>query len=258
MSFINDIIKFGLGRFGIEPSSDTATLVQSAVSELLNTKSSSAIKKSNKEPEIERTEIKAKLDIKADTKNQIPVVYGTSWVKGHLIDAQLTNNNCTMWYAIVLSEVTGDLIDGTPSEIEIEQVNWNDQRLVFRTDGNTALQAQQFGYPNVPANDSPRDQIFVYCYNNGSESPARVRNGGSSVQHGNAYDIMPGWTADHQMSNLVFAIVRVDYSAEKDIKGLGDLTFKLKNTMTKPGDVLYDYMTNTLYGAGIPTTEIDV
>jgi hypothetical protein len=30
----------------------------------------------------------------------------------------------------------------------------------------------------------------------------------------------------------------------------------MKNTMTLPGDVLYDYMTNTRYGAGIPEAEI--
>jgi len=28
--------------------------------------------------------------------------------------------------------------------------------------------------------------------------------------------------------------------------------------MDQPGDVLYDYMTNTRYGAGIPVEDIDV
>jgi hypothetical protein len=58
------------------------------------------------------------------------------------------------------------------------------------------------------------------------------------------------------MGGLVFVILRMDYSKEKNITGIGDLTFVLNNTMYKAGDCLADYMTNTRYGAGIPSTEI--
>jgi hypothetical protein len=58
------------------------------------------------------------------------------------------------------------------------------------------------------------------------------------------------------MSNLVFVIVRVDYNKDKNITGLGDLTFEIKNSMKLPGDCLYDYMTNTRYGAGIDAVGI--
>jgi len=71
-----------------------------------------------------------------------------------------------------------------------------------------------------------------------------------------ANGIMPSWTPEHTMDDLVFAIVRVDYNRDKNITALGDVKFKIKNTMSQPGDVIFDYMTNTRYGAGIPAEEI--
>jgi hypothetical protein len=59
------------------------------------------------------------------------------------------------------------------------------------------------------------------------------------------------------MTNLVFAVVEVNYSAERNIKGIGDVKFQVTSSMNKPGDVIYDYATNNLYGANIANTEID-
>ena len=72
-----------------------------------------------------------------------------------------------------------------------------------------------------------------------------------------AWSIMPGWTSAHTMNDLVFAIVKVEYNKEKNVTKLGKLDFKIRNSMTEPGDCLYDYMTNTRYGAGIDPQEIN-
>ena len=72
-----------------------------------------------------------------------------------------------------------------------------------------------------------------------------------------AYNLFPQWTDAHTMNQLVFALVRIDYNKDKNSTGLGNLQFKLSNTMSMPGDCLYDYMTNTRYGAGIPPEEIN-
>jgi hypothetical protein len=58
------------------------------------------------------------------------------------------------------------------------------------------------------------------------------------------------------MNELIFSVVRVEYSREKNVTGIGDLKFHIQNSMFLPGDVLYDYMTNTRYGAGIAQAEI--
>ena len=70
------------------------------------------------------------------------------------------------------------------------------------------------------------------------------------------YDIMPGWDSTYTMPDLVYAIVRVDYSKEKGITQIPNLRWHITNSMTLPGDCIYDYATNTRYGAGIDPTEI--
>ena len=59
------------------------------------------------------------------------------------------------------------------------------------------------------------------------------------------------------MDDLVFALIKVEYNKEKGITGIGNIEFKLKNSMTDPGDVINDYLTNSRYGAGIPAEEIN-
>jgi hypothetical protein len=59
------------------------------------------------------------------------------------------------------------------------------------------------------------------------------------------------------MSNLIFALIRIDFDPERDVTKLGKLQFKVKNTLSNPADVINDYMTNGLYGGGIPNEEID-
>jgi hypothetical protein len=58
------------------------------------------------------------------------------------------------------------------------------------------------------------------------------------------------------MSDLVFAVVRVNYVRAFNLTGIGTMTFDVSNSMTQPGDVLYDLSTNTRYGSGIPPGDI--
>lgn len=283
MSFILDIVKFGLGQFGIEARGDTPSAVaSSAITSFLTQKVNSAIKKANPSPQqggavspataaatnagspqqetVNRIEREVKLELKADTEAHIPVVYGEAWVQPLLVDARITNNNCTMWYAVALSEVTGPDLNGNASVITFEEIYWNNKKLTFLYDGNTVAAAwegkggRSF---SATADTTLTNNVKIYCYNNGSASPANIRTQGLAVTHGDARSIMPGWTTNHAMTNLVFAIIRVDYDADKEVTGIGSLRFKLRNSLKRPGDVLNDYMSNTVYGAGIPAEELD-
>lgn len=260
MSFITDIITYGLGQLGIDYNPNAGTInQQNSIAQYTNQRVGANLKKSNTTERDNTTEIEIELDLEADTGATIPVVYGDAFLTGHLVDAVLTNNNCTMWYAIALCEATGNTIDGTPSEIEFHDIYRNGNKLTFfdSTGGVDAIAEWEGEPPNLTANYSVQNRLKIYCYSNGSESPAGIV-GQTTAQHGNAYDIFPGWTSTDQMSGLAFVLVRLDYSAVDDLTELGKLTFNVRNTMTDPGDVLYDYMTNTRYGAGIPTEEIDV
>ena len=58
------------------------------------------------------------------------------------------------------------------------------------------------------------------------------------------------------MNDTLFAIVKVTYSRDKGVTGMPNMMFTITNSMKLPGDVLYDYMTNTRYGAGIDSANI--
>jgi len=280
MSFILDIVKFGLGQFGIEAQGDSPkAIATSAISSFLSQKINSAIKKSNPQPQtggavsantaaatnagspqqetVSRIEREVKLEIKADPSAHIPVVYGEGWVQPLLVDAQITNNNCTMWYAVALCEATGPDLNGTASTITIEEIYWNNKKLTFLYDGVTVAAAWEGKGASAKQDLTLSQNVKIYCYNNGSANPTNVRPQGLAVEHGDARSIMPGWTTNHAMTNLVFALIKVDYDADKEVDGIGSIKFKVRNSLKKPGDVLNDYMTNTVYGAGIAAEEID-
>jgi hypothetical protein len=65
------------------------------------------------------------------------------------------------------------------------------------------------------------------------------------------------WNSTKLMSKLVFAIVKIKYDQEKGITGLADITAVINNSLTKPGAVIKDYLTNARYGAGLSLGKVD-
>lgn len=195
-----------------------------------------------------------RVQLDPDTNARIPVVYGEAYVGGKVIDARLGEDVCkTMWFALALSEQTGNLLDSTASQITIEECYWNGNKIQFQGDGVTSA---RFINDDGEYDNSISGKIRVYPFSGNSETPTNIRNY-SSGNTLNAYDLFPQWTSTNQMNDLVFVLLSMDYFPSGNIRGMGTWTFKLKNTMSKPGDVLNDYMTNTRYGAGIPPEEID-
>lgn len=194
-----------------------------------------------------------RLQINPSTETAIPLVYGEAFLGGAITDAALTNNNQTMWYCVTLCERTGTLLStGQQSVITFENIYVNDNLVTFQTDGITVASLKD-NDGNV--NTDIAGLIKIYCFNNGSNNPV-TPSGYSNASLQAAFTLFPNWTAFHTMNNLVFALVRIDYNKIKNVTGLGSINFKIRNTLTLPGDVLYDYMTNTRYGAGLPAAEI--
>lgn len=251
MSWIDDVVSFGKSALGYL-GGDTlgSQLARTALTGLVLTQVSKSINKDN-----EKTEKGTRVQVDPDPDFHIPVVYGDAVLSGAITDAVLTNDNGTMFYCITLCEKTGleNLGTGGQSVFTFLDIYWDDTRLLFESDGVTVS-----GYVDKANNicrDNLAGKIKIYCFDGNSTSPtSQSCYPLSQIQ--NAYDIMPNWTSNHAMSDLVFAIVRLDYDSEKNVTGLGNLRFKVYNSMTQPGDCLYDYMTNTRYGAGIDPTEI--
>lgn len=193
------------------------------------------------------------LQLDPDPSNKIPVVYGKATIAGNITDVSMAGDNITLWVCLTLSEQTGTTISGTPSVISFDKVYMDGFELQFKADGVTASRLV-----DVEGNQDTRVDglIQVFCYSNGSSN--QVFPAGYSGSTATAFSRFPGWNSTKAMSNLVFALVRVTYNAEKRITSFPEFKFALSNTLTKPGDCLYDFMTNSRYGAGIPATEINV
>lgn len=232
--------------------------VQSSANELKTKKVFSAVSKTDRS--VTQTTAKStRIQIKPDPTQKIPVVYGDATLGGIITDAALDpSDESVLWVCFTLCEKTGILLssktdDGQggftydDSEINLVKTLMNGFELVYSgnpVDGYTALYLQDY-YGNQ--DPSVANNITLWFYNNGTVNA-----------NPDPYKIFPNWHSYYNFNNLVFTIVRINYDPENDITDIPDLQFQLRNTLTKPGDVLYDYMTNTRYGAGIPAEEVYV
>jgi hypothetical protein len=253
MSWIDDVVSFGKS---VVSSDLGGSLAKTAVLGLLLNQMNKSVNKQNSLPDTANStqpDRWVREQLSPDANHSIPVVYGTAYTKGIITDAHLGNDNLTMWYCITICEKTGTLLSTSAnSVISFQEIWWNNQKLAFSGDGITVTSATD---SDGVVNTNVAGLIEVYCYNNGSTSPT-IPVGYSNGSLGSAYAIFPTWSSYHQMNGLVFCLVKMTYNKEKDVTSLGEISFKLSNTMTLPGDVLLDYMTNDRYGAGIDQTEI--
>jgi hypothetical protein len=248
MSFLSDVVGFFSGN---SIASSVVKII--GISFIAKKMASNAISSNNIDQQA-NIDQGVRLQIAPATSNKVPVLYGAGYFGGIITDAEMTNNNKTMFYCLTLSEKTGvKLSDNQQSQFIFKDVYWNDQRVVFKQDGITV----DYTVDRAGTVDrSLGDQVSIYCYAGDSATPQVPENYTNNTLT-NAALVMPSWTTStHQMNDLLFSIVRVDYNREKNVTGLGNLLFHIDNSMKMPGDVLFDYMTNTRYGAGITAAEI--
>jgi hypothetical protein len=250
MSFIDDIVDIGSTALKyLGGNTLGSTLARTALTGFVLTQVSKSLNKDNNK-DLDKGN---RLQVNPSTDTSIPVVYGDAHLGGKIIDARLSADNKTMWYCLVLSEKTGNIFStSAASQITFEGVYRNQLQVEFQGDGVTV---SSFSDEDGNISTKPNGLIRVYPFSGGSNYPVSL-SGYASGNTTNAYTLFPDWTTSHLMSDLVFAIIRIDYDRTNEVTDLGDFTFHLKNTMKQPGDVMYDYMTNTRYGAGIDPTEI--
>ena len=256
MSWIDDIVDFGSTALNfLSGNSIGGQLARTALTGYALNKVTSSINKENAVDKTPTVDPGVRLQVSPDPEYRVPVVYGQATLGGVITDAVLTNGNMTMFFCITICEHTGNvnLGNGAASTFSFKDIYWDDARLIFQSDGVTV--AGFIDKANQVCTDY-NGKIKIWCYDGNSSSP-KAMNNYPITGLPSANNIMPNWTSNHQMNDLVFAIVRVDYDAAAGVKGLGNIKFKIENSMTQPGDCLYDYMTNTRYGAGIPAAEIN-
>ena len=192
-----------------------------------------------------------RLQLKADAQNKIPVLYGEAFFGGNLTDARISTDYKRMTYCLTLAEVVGNKFSTNgATTYNFISVYLNNNKVFFKTDGVTVNYTVDAAGNQ---DNSLSGLVKVYFY----KGSTGIQPDGYSGSTPAANTIMTAWGSNFPMTNLLYAIVEVTYNKDKNVTGLPDCQFHVKNDMKLPGDVLVDYMMSTRYGAGIASTEID-
>ena len=186
--------------------------------------------------------------------NKLPVIYGTAYTGGVLVDMSISSNNQVIYYVIALSEVTNTETGGTPDTFTFGNVYWGGKRVVF--DGTDLTKVNGLLDESTGLTDtSVAGKMNFYFYRNGSSTPTNGSINAISIM--SAPTLVYQWNATKLMSNTAFAIVKLQYSQSANIRGLDKVLFQLTNSRTKPGDCISDYLQSARYGAALSSSEID-
>ena len=199
-----------------------------------------------------------RIQVAPDTSNRIQVCYGNVFTGGPVCDANISNENKTMNYFIVLSEKT----DSGTFSIGDEGIRFGDKKLIFQTTSGDTHKISGVFDANGTSEVDLEGKIRVRVYAGNTTSSAQIFPApGGNTSAVAATTMMPHWTAlgtpHYKATDLVFAMVQVDYDAENGLTQMEPMTFDLRNSLSSPGNVMLDYMQNTRYGASIPSTMID-
>lgn len=275
-NYINRVEEaIAMTKMYMEVQSNLATVTSQQASRQVIRSSENTTRAQEKE-----TNKNVRLQLPASTDNKIPVVYGRTTLGGKLVDAEVntitfndgsTGSQLELCYTICMT--TGTKIDGTPGEITFKNIYWDNQLVYFQEDGVTVLKLEDDtgttpfdGTGNFDERVSGKIQIF--CYNDGSTDqtyptggafePGEDSSGLGDNLELDARNVMTNWTVNHFMASQVFVCIKILFDPQAGLNRLPNLLFDIDNSIKLPGDVLYDYMTNNIYGAGIPEANIKV
>jgi len=187
------------------------------------------------------------------TDNKLPVVYGTAFVGGTIVDLSISNNNQVLYYVLALSEVTNTNTSQFPDTITFGSIYYGGKKVFFLPDGHTVdyLLDESTGLTDTTVNG----KIAIYLYRNGSNTPANSSQSAISVMQDP--NLVYQWDNTKLMTNCAFAIIKLNYSQTANIRGIEQTRFQITNSRTNTGECFFDYLINTRYGAALPSNQID-
>lgn len=187
------------------------------------------------------------------TDNKLPVLYGTAFVGGQVIDLSISSNNQELYYVIALTEVTNTNIGQTADTINFGAIYFGGKRVQFQGNGYTvaSLLDESTGIVDTTVNG----KIEFYLYRNGSNSPTNSTSSAFTVMQ--TAGLIYTWDNTKLMTNCAFAILHLSYSQSANIRGLESTKFEMTNSRTDTGACIQDYLVNTRYGCAIGASQID-
>jgi hypothetical protein len=199
--------------------------------------------------------------------NSIPIVYGDAYLGGTFVDAVLSTNQQVMWYVMAISQISPN----GQFTFDKTKFYYGDRLITFDATEPAKVVSLTDGAGNVDTKIA--DNLYIYLYRSteagvitnldlngnspGSGLPDSIMSIGNGVPSGQQ------WTSSNrQMNGLAFAIVKLIYSQDDEATALQQITFKCKQALNgtgvaKPGDVWFDYITNSKYGGDIPSSLVD-
>lgn len=191
-----------------------------------------------------------KVQLPPATDNKVPRLYGRNYAGGTIIDAEIKNQNKTMAYCVVLSEVS-DIYAETWTVNNI----YRGDNLLYFGPGIRPYEVSYVSDPNGTTASKVEKKIRVRVYAGGSGSAKQIfptsyqANAYGGTDTGKTCQFL-NWSASNAMTDLVFAIIEIDYDSENDLVGLGAFTFDIETTLKNPAQCLLDYLNNERYGMG--------
>ena len=213
-----------------------------------------------------------RLQVPPDPTRTIPIVYGDSYLGGKFVDAVMTTDNTTMYYVMAISCISDD----GQFTFDKTKFYYGDRLCTFdTTSADTFERARVLGLTDGAGNVDTKISGKLYIHLFRSNSAGVITNldvNGSSpgaatpqnlMSTANGVDASQIWAATgRQMNGMAFAIIKLVYNRDAETTQLQPVTFYAKHYLrgtgvAKPGDVWYDYMTNTIYGAAVDPAYVD-
>jgi hypothetical protein len=199
----------------------------------------------------------SRIQLPPATSNRLPVSYGVAWLRPTITDAKISQDQMTMWYVLPFCEVPSAGSGFGGGTVSFGEIRWGDKRLNFQGDNITvASWTNSAGETDT----KPNGLIKVYRYSDGSNvvQPGYSHGSAISILQDNSIAAGQRWASTDLMTKTAFLVIRVDYNQDAGVTGLETITAKITNTLTNPGDVIYDYMINDYYGCGLDYANINV
>ena len=201
------------------------------------------------------SDVGSRVQLGPATNNKLSVSYGSAFLAPTVTDAKITTDQKTMYYVFSICEASS----GTMS---FGKIFWNGKEVTLGAGDYSANNKVVSLTTNstTPQVDTTIDGFaWIYQFSNGSSSG--VNTGGTSaitILQDAGIPVADRWTATDLMTDTCFVVVKVIYNKDvQDAQQMPRLSMLVTNTLTKPGEVLLDYMTDTIYGCAIDVANID-
>ena len=186
--------------------------------------------------------------------NKLPVLYGSAFIGGTIVDLSITSDNQQLYYVLALSEVTGSENGGTGDVYTFGDVYWGGKKVIFNSTNQYVVDSL-YDESTGLYDTSVAGKLEIYKYRNGSNTP--VNSSLTAIQVMQSSGLVYTWDSTKLMSNCAFAIVKITYSQDASLTGIQQTKFQLTNPRFAPGDCFLDYFASERYGAAIPLASID-